>query len=231
MTNISTMRRRGFKFARSIAVTGAVVTAVLASTGTASAALDSEYSIVDSSGNDVAVQLSDTSLYGVFPLDGNLLTHEWFHSGKAGFEITGPSADGFTGTIEIGYQVGYAMAVSGSLGFSYSSPSLSASGSIGITPEEVAGAVTVPFPTLSAGISGSVALLPTISTSLTVAPGPGIVEVVTAEGDISGASGYINIGNINGTVTGALGGVNLRPFVRLTTSAGIMMTYGKVVSV
>ncbi|WP_306438713.1 MspA family porin [Rhodococcus sp. 05-2254-6] len=92
-------------------------------TGTASAAVDSSNSIVDADGNTVTVTLSDTFINGVAPLDGNPLTREWFANGRASYDVQGPSADDFEGTLKIGYQIGYPMSLNGGVEVSWSSPS------------------------------------------------------------------------------------------------------------
>ena len=40
------------------------------------------------------IQQWDTFLNGVFPLDRNRLTREWFHSGRAIYHVTGPERRG-----------------------------------------------------------------------------------------------------------------------------------------
>ena len=61
----------------------AALAAMLVPTGTAHAGLDNELSLVDEQGRTLTVQQWDTFLNGVFPLDRNRLTREWFHSGRA----------------------------------------------------------------------------------------------------------------------------------------------------
>ncbi|MUM15575.1 MULTISPECIES: MspA family porin [unclassified Mycobacteroides] len=39
----------------------------------------------------------------MFPLDRSRLTREWFDSGRAVYAVTGPDADAFEGTLELGY--------------------------------------------------------------------------------------------------------------------------------
>ncbi|GAS94277.1 MspA protein, partial [Mycolicibacterium canariasense] len=51
--------------------------------GTSHAGLDNELSLVDGKDWTLTIQQWDTFLNGVFPLDRNRLTREWFHSGKA----------------------------------------------------------------------------------------------------------------------------------------------------
>jgi MspA len=71
----------------------AAVVALFVSTGTSHAALDNELSVVDGGGRTMVIQQWDTFLDGVFPLDRNRLTREWFHSGRAIYHVTGPGAD------------------------------------------------------------------------------------------------------------------------------------------
>ncbi|MBF9353158.1 porin, partial [Mycobacteroides chelonae] len=74
-----------------LAVAGVVGLAVIG-TGTAHAGLDDELTLVDGKGRMLRIQQWDTFLNGVFPLDRNRLTREWFHSGRAAYEVTGPAA-------------------------------------------------------------------------------------------------------------------------------------------
>ncbi|MGI9161712.1 MAG: MspA family porin, partial [Mycobacterium sp.] len=67
-------------------VIGRVLTAVLlavaalfAGAGSSQAALDNQMSLVDGKGRTMTIQQWDTFLDGVFPLDRNRLTREWFH--------------------------------------------------------------------------------------------------------------------------------------------------------
>ncbi|MCV7065649.1 MspA family porin, partial [Mycolicibacterium farcinogenes] len=71
------------------AIAGAV-TALFVGTGSAHAGLDNELSLVDGQDRTLTVQQWDTFLNGVFPLDRNRLTREWFHSGRAKYIVAGP---------------------------------------------------------------------------------------------------------------------------------------------
>src|SRR6187402_2222553 len=83
------------------------VAALFVSTGTSHAGMDNELSVVDGQGRTLTIQQWDTFLNGVFPLDRNRLTREWFHSGRAVYSVTGAGSDEFAGTLELGYQVGF----------------------------------------------------------------------------------------------------------------------------
>ncbi|WP_176562335.1 MspA family porin, partial [Mycolicibacterium palauense] len=61
----------------------AAFAALFVGTGTSHAGLDNELSLVDGQGRTLTIQQWDTFLNGVYPLDRNRLTREWFHSGKA----------------------------------------------------------------------------------------------------------------------------------------------------
>ncbi|MBU8827079.1 MspA family porin, partial [Mycolicibacterium goodii] len=83
----------------------AMISALLAATtglfvgaGTSHAGLDNELSLVDGQDRTLTIQQWDTFLNGVFPLDRNRLTREWFHSGRAKYIVAGPGADEFEGT-------------------------------------------------------------------------------------------------------------------------------------
>ena len=66
-----------------------VVSSLFLATGTARAGVDNELSLVDGQDRTLTVQQCDTFLNGVFPLDRNRLTREWFHSGKARYNCAG----------------------------------------------------------------------------------------------------------------------------------------------
>src|SRR5690348_18431839 len=87
-------------FSRVLVAMVAAVAALFVSTGTSHAGLDNELSLVDGQGRTLTIQQWDTFLNGVFPLDRNRLTREWFHSGKAVYSVAGEGADDFEGTLE-----------------------------------------------------------------------------------------------------------------------------------
>ncbi len=70
----------------------AAIAALFVSTGTSHAGLDNELSLVDGQDDTLTIQQWDTFLNGVFPLDRNRLTREWFHSGSAEYNVAGPAA-------------------------------------------------------------------------------------------------------------------------------------------
>ena len=105
----------------------AMVTAVAAlfvSTGTAHAVLDNENTLLDGQDRTLRIQQWDTFLNGVFPLDRNRLTREWFHSGRAKYVVVGPGADEFEGTLELGYQIGFPWSLGVGINFSYTTPNI-----------------------------------------------------------------------------------------------------------
>jgi hypothetical protein len=191
----------------------AAVAALFVNTGTSHAGLDNELSLVDGSDRTLTIQQWDTFLNGVFPLDRNRLTREWFHSGRAKYHVVGPGADGFAGTLELGYQIGFPWSLGVGINFSYTTPNiLIDDGNLAnnflqvITPN----------------------LFPGVSISADLGNGPGIQEVATFSVDVSGPSGGVAVSNAHGTVTGAAGGVLLRPFARLISKAGdSVTTYGE----
>ena len=196
----------------------ATIAALFASTGTSHAGLDNELSLVDGQDRTLTVQQYDTFLNGVFPLDRNRLTREWFHSGRAKFIVAGPGADEFSGTLELGYQIGFPWSLGVGINFSYTTPNiLIDDGSL------IPGVAT---PALGSVITPN--LFPGVSFSADLGNGPGIQEVATFSVDVSGASGGVAVSNAHGTVTGAAGGVLLRPFARLIASTGdSVTTYGE----
>jgi MspA len=205
-------------------VIGRVLVALIAalgglfvSTGTAHAGLDNELSLVDGQGDTMDIQQWDTFLNGVFPLDRNRLTREWFHSGRAIYHVTGPNASAFAGTLELGYQIGFPWSLGVGVNFSYTTPNINLD--------------QTSFPFMSPGMGTlsvtSPPLFPGVSITADLGNGPGIQEVATFSVDVSGPNGGVAVSNAHGTVTGAAGGVLLRPFARLISKAGdSVTTYG-----
>jgi hypothetical protein len=199
-----------------LAVLIAAVSTLFVGTATSHAGLDNELSLVDGQGDTMDIQQWDTFLNGVFPLDRNRLTREWFHSGRAVYAVTGPKADDFAGTLELGYQVGFPWSLGVGINFSYSTPNiLLDDANISPTGFNPLGSVITPN------------LFPGVSISADLGNGPGIQEVATFSVDVTGPKGAVAVSNAHGTVTGAAGGVLLRPFARLISKAGdSVTTYG-----
>lgn len=195
----------------------AAIAALFVSTGTSHAGLDNELSLVDGQDRTLTIQQYDTFLNGVFPLDRNRLTREWFHSGRAKYNVVGPSADDFEGTLELGYQIGFPWSLGVGINFSYTTPNIL------LDDADLTGGPATAF--------GSVItpnLFPGVSFSADLGNGPGIQEVATFSVDVKGPQGGVAVSNAHGTVTGAAGGVLLRPFARLISSAGdSVTTYGE----
>ncbi len=174
-------------------------------------------SLVDGGGRTMTIQQWDTFLDGVFPLDRNRLTREWFHSGKADLHVAGPGADEFEGTLELGYQVGFPWSLGVGINFSYTTPNILLD-DVSISP--------LGFDPLGSVITPN--LFPGVSISSDLGNGPGIQEVATFSVDVAGPEGSVAVANAHGTVTGAAGGVLLRPFARLISKAGdSVTTYGE----
>jgi hypothetical protein len=204
-------------FIRLLAAVGLSAAALFATTGTSHAGLDNQLSLVDGQGRTLTIQQWDTFLNGVFPLDRNRLTREWFHSGKAMYSVSGSGADDFKGTLELGYQIGFPWSLGVGINFSYTTPNIALDRQDFVSP----GSVDL-FP----GIS-TPPLFPGVSISADLGNGPGIQEVATFSVDVSGPSGAVAVSNAHGTVTGAAGGVLLRPYARLISSSGdSVTTYG-----
>jgi hypothetical protein len=200
--------------------------ALFASTGTSYAGLDNELSLVDGGGDTMTVQQWDTFLNGVYPLDRNRLTREWFHSGRAVYHVTGPNAGGFAGTLELGYQIGFPWSLGVGVNFSYTTPN------INLDQTSIGLPAGIPFAGTNAGTNSllvtSPPLFPGVSITANLGNGPGIQEVATFSTDVTGPDGAVAVSNAHGTVTGAAGGVLLRPFARLISKAGdSVTTYGE----
>lgn len=191
----------------------AALAVMFVGTGTAHAGMDNELSVVDGKGRTLVIQQWDTDLNGVFPLDRNRLTREWFHSGRAIYHVTGPGSDKFNGTLELGYQIGFPWSLGVGIKFSYTTPNISLCNSV--FSDVPVGICTPPF-------------FPGASISADLGNGPGIQEVATYSVDVSGPDGNVAVSNAHGTVTGASGGVLLRPFARLISKDGdSVTTYGE----
>ncbi|WP_437438124.1 MspA family porin [Mycolicibacterium rhodesiae] len=216
--------------ARGVVAIGVTLSALVAPSATSHAGLDNELSLVDGQDRTLTVQQWDTFLNGVFPLDRNRLTREWFHSGRAKYIVAGPGADKFEGTLELGYQIGFPWSLGVGINFSYTTPNLlidDASIAPNLTPGSPFG------PTVGTGFAplGSIItpnLFPGVSISADLGNGPGIQEVATFSVDVAGPQGGVAVSNAHGTVTGAAGGVLLRPFARLISKSGdSVTTYGE----
>lgn len=195
----------------------ASLAASVAVPGTAQAQMDNQMSLVDGGGRTMTIQQWDTFLDGVYPLDRNRLTREWFHSGKAMYQVVGEGADEFGGTLELGYQVGFPWSLGVGINFSYTTPNILLD-DVSISP--------LGFNPLGSVITPN--LFPGASISSDLGNGPGIQEVATFSVDVEGPEGSVAVANAHGTVTGAAGGVLLRPFARLISSTGdSVTTYGE----
>ena len=193
------------------------LSALFVGAGTSQAGMDNQMSLVDGKGRTMTVQQWDTVLNGVFPLDRNRLTREWFHSGRAMYAVAGPDAADFAGTLELGYQVGFPWSLGVGINFSYTTPNILLD-DVSISP--------LGFNPLGSVITPN--LFPGVSISSDLGNGPGIQEVATFSVDVEGTEGSVAVANAHGTVTGAAGGVLLRPFARLISKNGdSVTTYGE----
>ncbi|BBX86306.1 MspA family porin [Mycolicibacterium aubagnense] len=204
-------------FSRVLVALVAALASLFFGAGTSHAGLDNELSLVDGQDRTLTVQQWDTFLNGVFPLDRNRLTREWFHSGRAKYKCDGKACDQFAGTLELGYQIGFPWSLGVGINFSYTTPN--------ILLDDVN-----PFSFAAGGGGGIITpnLFPGVSISADLGNGPGIQEVATFSVDVSGPAGGVAVSNAHGTVTGAAGGVLLRPFARLIAKTGdSVTTYGE----
>jgi len=200
-------------FSRMVMAMVAAIAALFVSTGTSHAGMDNELSLVDGQDRTLTIQQWDTFLNGVFPLDRNRLTREWFHSGSAVYNVAGAGSDQFAGTLELGYQIGFPWSLGVGINFSYTTPN-----------------ILIDDGNFANGFAQIITpnLFPGVSISADLGNGPGIQEVATFSVDLSGPHGKVAVSNAHGTVTGAAGGVLLRPFARLISKAGdSVTTYGE----
>jgi hypothetical protein len=195
----------------------AASSALFVGAGTAQAEMDDQMSLVDGKGRTMTIQQWDTVLNGVFPLDRNRLTREWFQSGRVTYNVTGPGAEEFAGTLELGLQIGFPWSLSVGLNFSYTTPNIFLD-DVSISPLD--------FNPLGSVITPN--LFPGATIGADLGQGPGIQEVATISVEVEGPEGTVAASNSHGTITGAAGGVLLRPFARLISQAGdIVTTYGE----
>ncbi|UGT44511.1 MspA family porin [Nocardia yamanashiensis] len=193
---------------RTAAVAAALTLGLALSTSMSAAAIDSSNSIVDRQNRTVEAIQSDTKISFVAPLDGNPLTREWFHDGRASFKISGAKAEDWSGKITMGYQVGYPATLDGKIRFQWWSPSIGVE--VGEDPKITLGS-----------------LIPQLGLEIAVGFGPGIQTIEAAGASISGVDGYIQMSGFHGTVTGVLGQVTIRPWVSIVTGNGdTVVTYG-----
>src|SRR6202008_3645840 len=161
--------------------------------------MDNQLTLVDGGGDTLDIEQWDNFLNGVYPLDRNRLTREWFHSGKPVSHVTGPNAAGFAGTLELGYQIGFPWSLGVGVNFSYTTPN------INLDQTQVPGFGGQPGSLLVT----SPPLFPGVSFTANLGNGPGIQEVATFSVDVAGPDGGVAVSNAHGTGTGAAGGVLL----------------------
>ena len=201
--------------ARALAALVVSLATLFASVGTSHAGLDNELNVVDGKGRTLTIQQWDTFLNGVFPLDRNRLTREWFHSGRANYQVAGPGADKFAGHVGAGVSDRFPVVAGCGHQLQLHHAELQP-GPDGCHPVPMASLITTP------------PLLPGASITADLGNGPGIQEVATFSVDVAGPSGGVAVSNAHGTVTGAAGGVLLRPFARLISKNGdSVTTYGE----
>ncbi|OZD87277.1 hypothetical protein CH260_00575 [Rhodococcus sp. 05-2256-B2] len=225
MTEIQKSRRsRGLKSMSVAVAASASVVGLVLGTGTASAAVDSAKSIVDADGNTVTLTLSDSFVSGVAPLDGNPLTREWFYDGRASFDVQGPTADDFEGTLTAGLQIGYPLSLDGGVSVEWASPSANfgigskntTTGTLATTPGDLldpAGALEgladVPLTGVAESKSNldvGVQLIPQATATIDLAPGGGVVQ---SESAIATFNEEANISKTEGDAAGAQGSIQL----------------------
>ena len=155
-----------------VALVAALMGLFVALPGTAQAGMDNQMSLVDGGGRTMTIQQWDTFLDGVFPLDRNRLTREWFHSGKAKYSVVGPEADKFEGTLELGYQVGFPWSLGVGINFSYTTPN-------------------IPGASISSDLGNGPGIQEVATFSVDVAGPEGSVAVANAHGTVTGAAGGV----------------------------------------
>ena len=162
------------------------VAALFSSSATSHAGLDNEMSLVDGQDRTLTIQQWDTFLNGVFPLDRYRLTREWFHSGRAKYNVAGAGADEFEGTLELGYQIGFPWSLGVGINFSYTTPNILLDDASLFPVFNPLGSVITPN------------LFPGVSISADLGNGPGIQEVATFSVDVAGPANGVAVSNAHG---------------------------------
>ena len=205
-------------FSRVLVALIAAVAALFVGTGTSHAGLDNELSLVDGKGRTLTIQQWDTFLNGVFPLDRNRLTREWFHSGRAVYSVAGDGCGRVRGHPGARLPGGLPVVAGRRHQLQLHHPQHPVRRR-GLRP---AGSIPVRHSVITPN------LFPGASISADLGNGPGIQEVATFSVDVAGPNGAVAVSNAHGTVTGAAGGVLLRPFARLISKDGdSVTTYGE----
>lgn len=201
-------RTSGMRRLTRIALMSMVATVALAigNSTNAGAVVDATSHMVDQDGNDITVSMVDTQLMFVPPLDDSFLTREWFHTGRGDIQILGEKAKDFSGTVKMGYQVGYPATFTGSLTFNWETPNF-----------EMAVGVNGIQPVFTSG-------LPTLGTTLSVGNGPGIVDIEVISASFTGDLTQIGMTSFHGSVTGVVGRTNIRPWVTVISNKGFRVT-------
>ena len=186
------------------------------STGTSHAGLDNELSLVDGQGRTLTIQQWDTFLNGVFPLDRNRLTREWFHSGRAKYtwpgrvrRVRGHVGAGLPDRLPVVAGCGH------QLQLHHAQHPARRSAIAGIEPVRSVGH----HARTCSRVCRSALTWATARASRRWRPSRWTSPV---------PHGGVAVSNAHGTVTGAAGGVLLRPFARLISKAGdSVTTYGE----
>jgi hypothetical protein len=163
--------------------------------------MDNQMSLVDGWGRTMTIQYWDTFFEEVYQMDRNRMIREWVHSAKAKYSVVGSGADKFAGTLELGFQVSFPWSLSVGVNVSYTTPNI---------------------------LLDDMNIFPGASISSDLGDSPGVQEVVVFSADVEGSEGTVVVANAHGKVTGAAGSVILRPFARLISQTGDMVTtYGE----
>ncbi|MDZ7881389.1 MAG: MspA family porin, partial [Mycobacterium sp.] len=125
----------------------------------------------------------------------------------------------FRGSIELGYQVGFANTVDGAIGFLYDAPPQLLF--YGVDEDLDDDASYYPL-----NIADST-VLPEFDFTVAVGEGPGVQLMAVSRRDVTAPAGKIRIGGAYGSVSSVVGPVTIRPYLTLTSSGGGQATvYG-----
>lgn len=217
-----------------VAALGAVaLVGALAHPAVAHADLDNARVLPLDGGRTIEVAQADTSIQWYPPLDSSPLSAEFFADGTTVVTITGPDAEGATGTrLTVGYQIGYPLAMPGGTA-TLTTPDVNVAADNGA---DLSLDTVVPSTDpsvgvgidLGAGTAVESTIVPEQQLAVDLEPG-GITDVPIVEDHVfDGATLTLRFAGIHGAVSGVVGPVTIRPYAKVVTSSNdVAITYGK----
>ncbi|MTJ76523.1 hypothetical protein GL303_11265, partial [Nocardia seriolae] len=157
------------------------------------------------------------------PLDSNPLTREAFVGADVSAVIDGfhPGAQ-VSGTVEIGYQFGFPVALPSSFEATLKTPEVSVTGGANarLAPKLTVGPVGGGGELGEAGVttSAEATVLPSQELAFTLNPSAGITDVSLMSAELGGPSLDIHYADAEFHATNVLGPLNMRPYVKFTVT-------------